>query len=232
MRLFKASGINVYLHWSWFALVFVFYWIGAFEPDPFWGVMKFLALFAIVLLHEFGHALACRSVGGRANTIMLWPLGGVAFVSPPPRPGAVLWSIAAGPLVNVLLVPVTLAAYVLVVGQTPMGQWSPIQDFVASVTVINALLLAFNMLPIYPLDGGQILQSILWFFVGRTRSLRFAAIVGLVCAPILFVIALLIGWPLLLVIAIFIGWQAYMGYRAAVAMAQREQMMNPWEATR
>ena len=48
----------------------------------------YLALFSIVLLHEFGHALACRQVGGKADQIVLWPLGGVAYVAPPPRPGA------------------------------------------------------------------------------------------------------------------------------------------------
>jgi Zn-dependent protease len=71
-----------------------------------WSALEMLALFLIVLTHEFGHALACRSVGGRANLIVLWPLGGVAYVDPPQRPGAQLWSIAAGPLVNVVLVPV------------------------------------------------------------------------------------------------------------------------------
>ena len=63
-------------------------------------------MFGIVLLHEFGHVLACRSVGGQANEIMLWPFGGVAFVKPPPRPAATLWNVVAGPAVNVLLVPV------------------------------------------------------------------------------------------------------------------------------
>ena len=75
-----------------------------------WNVLEYLALFAIVLLHEFGHALACRQVGGKANQIVLWPLGGVAYVAPPPRPGATLWSIAAGPLVNVALAPVLIGA--------------------------------------------------------------------------------------------------------------------------
>ena len=69
-------------------------------------MLECLALFVIVLLHEFGHALACRQVGGQANQIVLWPLGGVAYVAPPPRPGPTLWSIAAGPLVNVALTPV------------------------------------------------------------------------------------------------------------------------------
>ena len=66
--------------------------------------MSFTVL--IVLIHEFGHQLACRSVGGQTHDIVLWPLGGVAYVSPPQRPGAQLWSIAAGPLVNVILFPI------------------------------------------------------------------------------------------------------------------------------
>jgi Zn-dependent protease len=73
---------------------------------PSWSIAEYLGLFLIVLTHEFGHAMACRQVGGTANRIMLWPLGGVAYVDPPQRPGAMLWSIAAGPLVNVALIPV------------------------------------------------------------------------------------------------------------------------------
>src|SRR6202044_4186980 len=93
--------------WSWFL-------VAAFEIQSrnhsyssiAWNVLEYLALFMIVTLHEFGHALACRQVGGRADRIVLWPLGGVAYVNPPPRPGATLWAIAAGPLVNVALAPV------------------------------------------------------------------------------------------------------------------------------
>src|SRR5579864_5817912 len=109
VRLFRFSGITVFLHWSWF-LVAVFEiksWSGRYSSLT-WNVLEYLALFLIVMLHEFGHALACRQVGGRANRIVLWPLGGVAYVDPPPRPGATLWSIAAGPLVNVALIPVLM----------------------------------------------------------------------------------------------------------------------------
>src|SRR5438128_11539216 len=103
-RLFRFAGIDVYLHWSWLV-------VGYFEVksragqfgSPAWNLAEYFTLFGIVLLHEFGHALACRQVGGVANRIVLWPLGGVAYVDPPPRPGATLWSIAAGPLVNVVL---------------------------------------------------------------------------------------------------------------------------------
>src|SRR6476659_5636356 len=104
-HLFRFAGIDLYLHWSWFV-------VGALEIENrasgysslTWNVLEYLALFVIVLLHEFGHSLACRQVGGKADQIVLWPLGGVAYVAPPPRPGATLWSIAAGPLVNLVLV--------------------------------------------------------------------------------------------------------------------------------
>src|SRR5690348_9871983 len=97
LHLFSFKGIDVFLHWSWFliALLEIESRSRAYSSIT-WNVLEYLALFVIVMLHEFGHALACRQVGGRANRILLWPLGGIAYVQPPQRPGATLWSIAAG----------------------------------------------------------------------------------------------------------------------------------------
>ena len=101
VRLFQIAGIRVYVHWSWLLVAGIELRVRQNSYlSPAWNVAEYLTLFLIVLLHEFGHALACRTVGGRADEIVRWPLGGIAYVSPPPRPGAVLWSIAAGPLVN------------------------------------------------------------------------------------------------------------------------------------
>src|SRR5436309_9129741 len=107
LRLFRVGGIDLFLHWSWF-LAAAFEISGGTKSysSRTWNVLEYLALFLVVTLHEFGHALACRQVGGTANRIVLWPLGGVAYVNPAPRRGATLWSIAAGPLVNVVLLPV------------------------------------------------------------------------------------------------------------------------------
>jgi Zn-dependent protease len=107
IRLFRFAGIDLFLHWSWFlvAAFEIYNRVGRYS-SVIWNLLEYLALFLIVMLHEFGHALACRQVGGVANRITLWPLGGIAYVNPPPRPGATLWSIAAGPLVNVVLCPV------------------------------------------------------------------------------------------------------------------------------
>ena len=180
----------MFLHWSWFL-------VAAFEiqnrkgrySSLTWNVLEYLALFLIVMLHEFGHALACRQVGGTANQIVLWPLGGVAYVDPPPRPGATLWSIAAGPLVNVLLLPVLLVTVTL---SRSLGWAQAMPDLyrlVQTVLIIDVVLLVFNMLPIYPLDGGQILRSLLWFVFGRARSLLVATILGFLGVAAFFVLA-------------------------------------------
>jgi Zn-dependent protease len=181
IRLFRFSGIDVFLHWSWFlvAAIEIQNRKGSYSSVA-WNVAEYLALFLIVMIHEFGHALACRQVGGRADRIVLWPLGGVAYVDPPPRPGASLWSIAAGPLVNVVLIPVLYVAVTM--GQAAgMASAAPdLLQLLQAVSWINSRLLIFNILPIYPLDGGQILRSLLWFAMGRARSLMVATILGLV----------------------------------------------------
>ncbi|HEY3789068.1 MAG TPA: hypothetical protein VGL71_09445, partial [Urbifossiella sp.] len=81
--------MTVYLHWSWFIVAAIFVEVGKeYFGSLAWSAAAYVLLFAIVLLHEFGHALACRSVGGEASRIVLWPLGGAAIVNPPPRAGA------------------------------------------------------------------------------------------------------------------------------------------------
>ena len=123
-RLFRLAGIDVHLHWSWFLIAA--YQVTSRDggyTSPAWNAVEYLALFSIVLMHEFGHALACRQVGGQAELIVLWPLGGVAYVNPPQRPGATLWSIAAGPLVNVVLVGVLSA---IVSSSSPERNFIPI----------------------------------------------------------------------------------------------------------
>jgi len=183
IHLFKLWGIDVFLHWSWFLVaVYEIQSRKGSYSSVMWNVAEYLALFLIVLTHEFGHALACRQVGGRANQIILWPLGGVAYVDPPPRAGATLWSIAAGPLVNVALFPIL---WIVVRGSRIAGMPTTSHDLfllLQAIFYINFGLLAFNILPIYPLDGGQILRSLLWFPLGRARSLMAAAVLGFIGA--------------------------------------------------
>ena len=217
-RLFRIFGITVYLHFTWFI-------IALFEIQSrkgeyssiWWNVAEYLSLFAIVLTHEFGHALACRSVGGTADTIMLWPLGGIAFVNPPPRPGALLWSIAAGPLVNVLIL---IPTYSLL----SLPHDTDLHRFLFVFAATNLMLLVFNMLPIYPLDGGQIVQALLWFVIGRGRSLMVSAVLGIIGAVGMVGLAIYLSNPWLVVLAIFAGFQAFRGIKIAQILRARETM--------
>jgi len=217
IRLFEVNGISVFLHWTWF--IVAVYEIGertGTYSSMFWNALEYLGLFVIVLLHEFGHAFACRSVGGRADQIVLWPLGGVAYVAPPPRPGATLWSIAAGPLVNVALLPVLALLSLLTSGPSE----GDVHALFRGIAYINIGLLFFNLLPVYPLDGGQILGAMLWFVIGRARSLMTSAVIGLVGVAALAWWALINQSAWLGLIAFFLGSRCVSSFQAARLMSR------------
>lgn len=220
IRLFRLAGIDVYLHWAWF-LAFFYFTSRPHEYSSYgWNALEVLALFGIVLTHEFGHQLACRQVGGKTNDIVLWPLGGVAYVSPPQRPGAQLWSIAAGPLVNVALIPV-FSALVSVSSHLHWYDTYPdAYELVHNIWVINIVLLVFNMMPIYPLDGGQIFRSLLWFVFGRANSLLVASLVGFigVAAFITFAISQQSIW--LGIMSGFVALNCWAGFKQARALGR------------
>ena len=229
--LFRLAGIQVYLHWTWFI-------IAALEVvrfaqryhSPIWGALEYIALFVIVLMHEFGHALACRQTGGQADRIMLWPLGGIAFVKPPPRPGAYLWSLAAGPLVNAALFPM----FTMFVFAAAHWHWRIIApdlfQFVLSIAFINGFLLFFNLLPVYPLDGGQIVRGFLWFWLGPIRSLKIASLIGFVGAVLFALWAIAAHSIWLGVLAFFVFGQAQVGWRAAQNLALESETVARAEA--
>ncbi|HTM42182.1 MAG TPA: M50 family metallopeptidase [Terriglobales bacterium] len=221
VHLFRFAGVDVFLHWSWFLVAAYEISAGSSRYSSLvWNAAEYLALFAIVLVHEYGHALACRQVGGTADHIVLWPLGGVAYVDPPPRPGATLWSITAGPLVNVVLIGVFGPIY-LWMSSAGTSQVMPNAYALALVAMkINFGLLVFNLLPIYPLDGGQILRSLLWFVLGRARSLMAATVVGFigVLGLIFFAAYIRSGW--FAILAVFILMNCWAGLRQAQALSK------------
>lgn len=224
-KLFRLWGIDVHLHWSWFLVAFysMSSRVKGYE-SPVWGVLEYLTLFAIVLTHEFGHSLACRQVGGKSDQIVLWPLGGVAYVNAPSRPGAMLWSIAAGPLVNVILLPVTFVGLLL----TARAGWETSSPdafrFIETVAWMNLTLLIFNLLPVYPLDGGQIFRSLLWFPLGKARSLMAATVVGLAGGLGLVGLALWKGEIWLGVITLFLLIDCWKAFRHARVLRQVEKL--------
>ena len=226
LKLFRLFGVDVYLHWTWAVAAYFMIKLRypAYEHEgasTYWAAVEYCALFGIVLMHEFGHALACKSVGGQADLIVLWPLGGVAFVSPPHRPGAVLWSIFAGPLVNIILVPITIAAAYY--GPDSGG----VALFLYNIAAVNILLLVFNLMPIFPLDGGQILQSLLWFFMPYERSLMIVSIIGLMGGAALMLFAVSQHELWYIVMAGFIIMQAWRGFTISRQIFGQAKPMRP-----
>jgi stage IV sporulation protein FB len=197
LSLFHAFGIHVQAHAMLVVCVVLGLLLG-FGPGFGWQD-KFESaslLFAIVLLHEFGHCFACRWVGGEADEIVMHPLGGLALCVPPRRPWPSFVTSAGGPLVNVAICGVcagylfwqwhTLPGGALMFnvpmhylfGGGAMVRW------VWWTYVMSLSLLAFNLLPVFPLDGGRMLQEILWPIVGYYRSMKFSCVAGMiVCVP-------------------------------------------------
>jgi Zn-dependent protease len=191
-----------------------------------------LVLFGIVLLHEFGHCFASRWVGGSPHEILIWPLGGLAFADAPPRPWATFITVLGGPLVNVLICLVTGAVLVMLgrgdmlplnlfdVGHHAFWRYSGSVYYAGWIFTISWALLLFNVWPVYPLDGAQLVQSLLWVKIGYYRSMYFASVTGLVGAVVMAMVGLAFRELLLLCIAIsgfLYCLQLYRQFRASSA---------------
>lgn len=198
-------------------------------------------LFGIILLHELGHCFGARSVGGDAETILMWPLGGLAFAHAPMRPWPQFVTVACGPLVNValcLLSGVVISYYYEGVG---WFNWNPLGplgyaggpewlNMVYLFYRVNYWLLAFNLLPVYPMDGGQLLHTLLWPFMGLQRSLMLTCQIGLGGALVLGFWALQSRAPILFFIALmgaFTCWQRYTMARHGMVFEDPDYRVRP-----
>ncbi len=192
--LFTAFGIRVRVHmWLLFFIASTIIFTHAKNYDLQTRVTSMGMLFSIVLLHEFGHCFAARSVGGTAEDIMLWPLGGLAFTHPPRQPWPTFVTVAGGPLVNVLICLVC-AIGVWAVGHRfiSFNPFNVLDDayffrqshnlfcyYLVWIYEISYILFLFNLLPIFPLDGGQMLQTALWPKLGHYRATTISYVVGM-----------------------------------------------------
>lgn len=183
------------------------------------GLGIYVILFAVVLLHEFGHCWGARRTGGAADEVLLWPLGGLAYTRPPHHWRAHLVTTVAGPTVNVLICAATSATLAVWCGSLAAVPWNPLHPFrpvgdmrytegqfwVAMVHGVSYFLLLVNLLPIFPFDGGRIVQAVLWRSRGHRASLEIATATGMVGAIAVGLFALFMedaDW-ILLGIAIF-----------------------------
>jgi Zn-dependent protease len=226
LKLGKLLGIDVYLHFTFLLLLgFLgfYYWRATHNVDAaLRGVAFIVALFGCVVLHELGHALMARRYGIQTRDITLLPIGGVARLEKmPEKPMQEFWVALAGPAVNVVI------AGVLFVGLAVTGGFTPVKELGVSggsfwqrLLMLNLFLVAFNLLPAFPMDGGRVLRAVLALRLGRRRATAIAANVGQGMA-ILFGIFGFFYNPFLIFIAIFV----YLGAQAEAGMVEMQSAL-------
>jgi Zn-dependent protease len=199
IQLLRVFGIRIGATPSWFVVLFIFIYLGAdyFREEVLYGsvtqaylvaVAAVLLFFVSLVLHELGHALVARREGIETSGIDLWLFGGVAKLSRDTQsPGAEFRIAAAGPLVTLGIVAACVGLIVLVQSSSALevarlagdAEASPTLALLGSLATINAMLLLFNLIPAFPLDGGRIARAIVWKLTGnRNTATRVAGRIG------------------------------------------------------
>ncbi len=203
LRIAKLFGIPVEIHWTFLLLlVWVFFagggTISQWKEILIW-LLTIVALFTCVVLHEFGHALTAKRFGIRTRDIILSPIGGVARLEGlPEKPIQEFWVAIAGPLVNVgiiaLLLPVQFlfpSTFTHFLGlfseesNTFLWEMFRLEYMIPFLISINIMLVLFNLLPAFPMDGGRVLRALLAMRMDRVSATRWAARIGQALAILL-----------------------------------------------
>jgi len=219
----RAAGIDVKVHWTFFFLLAFAAIVGyraAVESGGnailgvFATVAIILALFVCVVLHEFGHSLVAQRLGIEVRDITLLPIGGVARLQIlPEKPVDEIKIAVAGPLVNVVLAPIFFAlAFAFGVDlSSPPGLAAAQQSLGGALFylgVVNVLLVVFNLIPAFPLDGGRVLRGLLALRFGPVRATDISAGIGQILAVVLGFLGFALGNLGLILIAIFVFFGA------------------------
>lgn len=237
------AGTTLFVHVTFFLLLV---WVAAVGWNQgglaaaLDGILFICLVFLCVVLHEFGHVFAARRYGIRTPDITLLPIGGVANLERmPERPTHELVVAIAGPLVNVVIAALLIVFLGARFDITEMAELQAAQMSMAGrLAAVNVILIVFNLIPAFPLDGGRMLRALLAMRLDRARATLYAARTGQAFA-ILFALVGLMGNPFLLLIAVFIflaaeaesGHEqmraAATGYRARDAMITRYESLHP-----
>src|SRR5713226_5817786 len=186
-KLGSMFGIGIYVH-ATFLLLPLFVLVSNIGTGhivlALYTVMMIPAVFGCVVLHELGHALTARRYGIETRDITLYPIGGVARLERlPQRPMEEFWIAVAGPAVNVVIAAL-LAGICLIVGGT---DFSILTDSLLGLVLLpllitNVVLVLFNMLPAFPMDGGRVLRALLATHLGQLRATTIAVQIGVAMA--------------------------------------------------
>ena len=180
----QVAGIAIHLHATFLLLIvwlFISHWRqGNSTLAAFAGLAFIAALFACVLLHELGHALAAKGYGINTRDITLLPIGGIARLERmPEKPKQEFWVALAGPAMNVAIAAVLFVALWATSGLEPLANLSVAKgSFLERLMIVNIFLVVFNLLPAFPMDGGRVLRAFLATRMEYARATQIAAHVG------------------------------------------------------
>jgi Zn-dependent protease/CBS domain-containing protein len=226
-KIARIAGIDVNIHTTFLLLVIfvaISYGINGGSPAMIVeGVLFLLALFACVLFHEFGHAIAARRFGIPTRDITLLPIGGVARLERmPEKPRQELWVALAGPAVNVVIAAVLFVGLWVTQAFEPFTQLSVTGgNFFERLLVINIWLVLFNLIPAFPMDGGRVVRALLATRLDYVRATQIAATLGQGLAFLMGLLGLF-GNPALLFIAFFV----WIGAVQEASMVQLKSAMS------
>jgi Zn-dependent protease/predicted transcriptional regulator len=181
------------------------------------SALALLALFACVLLHEFGHILMARRFGVRTPDVILLPIGGVARLERiPDEPKQELLIALAGPAVTLGIAVILYLVLRLSGSPAQVTALSEHQPFLAQLVTVNVYLLLFNLIPAFPMDGGRVLRALLSSRMGLLRGTRIAATLGQTLAVVGGLYGLTRSEPLLVLVAFFV----FLGANAEAAAVE------------
>ncbi len=235
----RVAGIELKVHVTFLALLafvaWTYYQSGG-TSAALSGLAFVLLLFLCVLLHEFGHAFAARAFGIRTPDITLLPIGGVARLERmPENPRQELIVAIAGPAVNVVIALGLWIVLGLPMGGKDFTEFDRGDGMAVQLLQVNVMLILFNLIPAFPMDGGRILRALLGMKFSHPTATRVAARVGQVMA-VLFVVAGFFGNPFLVFIGIFVfsGAQQELNYSkmraAATGMRVGDAMITRFQS--
>lgn len=230
INLFRVFGIQLAVHATFFLLLaYAAYegWLSGGLAGLVWRVLLTILFFVCVVLHELGHSLTAQRYGVRVPRILLLPIGGMAEMDHiPRRPSAEFLITIAGPAVNFAIVAVLLPfAWRYVLGADEIAEFSG-AEVIAQLFLANLIMGTFNLLPVYPMDGGRILRSILAIWLPYLQATWWAVMVTRVTAPLLaFVAVYFLDWWMLGVLFVFILITGNAEYRQ---LRRREEEAAYW----
>ena len=228
LKLGSVAGIGIFVHWTFVILIAWIVYVHAVEGSDLLALLRgitfVLAVFGCIVLHELGHALTAQRFGIRTRDITLLPIGGLARLERmPEEPNQELLIALAGPAVNVVIAAVLALVIIVVQGALVLKGFEPLGgSFLIQLMLVNVILVVFNLIPAFPMDGGRVLRALLARKIAYERATEIAASVGQFVAILFGILGLMSGNFFLLFIALFV----YLGAQQEAHFVQVRSLLR------